>query len=162
MVELARKSNTFVMEAVWTRFLPQAAKVAELIKDGVIGEIQEVQAELCPRDDAERQDPHSRTIDPSLAGGALLDCGPYPWTWLALILMPPATASTTPHKVPSLVSSMILSSRGVDASSVAIIKFPQPNGRVVHGTLNAGASSVSPKNRVVLIKGSKGFIQLDW
>src|SRR5690606_29550933 len=44
MIDLARKEKVFLMEAFWTKFLPQYQKVMELIRDGRIGEIKFIQA----------------------------------------------------------------------------------------------------------------------
>src|SRR5690606_14560867 len=38
VVELAAERGLVVLEAMWTRFLPQSVRVRELIADGVIGE----------------------------------------------------------------------------------------------------------------------------
>lgn len=75
MVEKARSKKVFLMEAFWTKFLPQYRKVVELINAGAIGEIRWLQADFGFRS------PHptpQRLYDPLLGGGALLDIGIYP------------------------------------------------------------------------------------
>src|SRR3954470_13528376 len=46
VVELARKTGVFVMEAMWTRFQPAVVALRELIADGAIGDVRSVQADL--------------------------------------------------------------------------------------------------------------------
>jgi predicted dehydrogenase len=75
MIALAKANGVFVMEAFWTKFLPQYKKVVETINAGTIGSIQWVQADfgfLAP------EPVPARLWDPSLGGGSLLDIGIYP------------------------------------------------------------------------------------
>lgn len=51
---------------------------------------------------------------------------------------------------------------GVDAHTVAVIQFPQPNGKILHGTLTTALDSQTPKFRSVLVQGSKGFLEIQW
>ncbi|MCS7060534.1 MAG: Gfo/Idh/MocA family oxidoreductase [Anaerolineae bacterium] len=74
VIELARLKKLFLMEAMWTRFLPGMAKVRELIAGGVIGEPRMVMADFGFRANL---DPRSRLFDPQLGGGSLLDVGVY-------------------------------------------------------------------------------------
>jgi predicted dehydrogenase len=46
MIEAARKDRVFIMEAFWTKFLPQYEKVISLIQSGEIGAIKIVQADF--------------------------------------------------------------------------------------------------------------------
>lgn len=75
MVEFARRQKVFVMEAFWTKFLPQYEKVMEIICAGTIGEVRLIQADFgfkAPEPKAQR------LYDPLLGGGSLLDIGIYP------------------------------------------------------------------------------------
>lgn len=74
VVQAARERGTFVMEAMWTRFLPAHARLRELIDDGTLGEVRSVQGDLT----AYRAfDPVDRLFDPRQGGGAVLDLGVY-------------------------------------------------------------------------------------
>jgi predicted dehydrogenase len=75
MVAKAVEKNVFLMEAFWTKFLPQYKKVIELINAGTIGEIRWLQADFGFK--AAKPTPQ-RLYDPLLGGGALLDIGIYP------------------------------------------------------------------------------------
>ncbi len=74
LTTLARAQNTFLMEAVWTRFLPIYDTVSEWLRNNEIGAVRAMQSSFCF--DA-KFDPNSRLYDPALGGGALLDIGIY-------------------------------------------------------------------------------------
>ena len=75
LIDAARAANVFVMEAMWTRYLPHMVALKKVIADGEIGEIIALQAD---HGQAFPFVPGSRWWEPSLAGGALLDLGVYP------------------------------------------------------------------------------------
>jgi predicted dehydrogenase len=74
LVELARARNVFLMEALWTRFLPVYARVEEWLRSDAIGAVKSIHSAFCF---AEPFNPASRLFDPERAGGALLDIGIY-------------------------------------------------------------------------------------
>ena len=75
MVALARSKKVFLMEALWTRFLPHYLKVKDMIRNGELGELKGVMANF----GFKPQEPvPQRLFDPALGGGALLDIGIYP------------------------------------------------------------------------------------
>jgi predicted dehydrogenase len=86
VVELARSTGTFVMEAMWTRFHPAVARLRELVADGAIGEVRAVQADLGIAPDF---DPAHRLFAPDLGGGALLDLGVYVVSFAQMVLGTP-------------------------------------------------------------------------
>ncbi len=75
LLDVANATGSYLMEAMWTWFLPAVRKAKEWVDSGRIGELRHIKAELgYPK----AYDPHSRLYDPSLAGGCLLDMGIYP------------------------------------------------------------------------------------
>jgi len=88
LVALAHKQRVFLMEAMWTRFLPAIAAVRRLVDEGAIGEPLTLQADF-GFDCSELPATH-RVLDPALGGGALLDLGIYPLS-LASFLVGPIT-----------------------------------------------------------------------
>src|SRR5215213_1546381 len=46
MIDTARERGLFVMEAIWSRFLPAYERLGELLADGVIGEVLSVDADF--------------------------------------------------------------------------------------------------------------------
>lgn len=83
MVALAQSKSVFLMEAFWTRFLPQYIKLTEIINSGTIGEICTISADFGFR---ASDPPAQRLHDPLLGGGSLLDIGIYP-VFLAISLL---------------------------------------------------------------------------
>ena len=75
---IAADRELFIMEAVWTRFLPSVNRAWEIVHAGELGEIRWVQGDL---GFAAPDDPTSRLWDPKAGGGALMDLTVYPLTW---------------------------------------------------------------------------------
>ncbi len=75
---LAKEKGLYLSEAMWTWFSPVANQVKKWLDDGECGEIREVVTNY--HLDVRRYAP--RLTDPNLAGGALLDSGVYPITYL--------------------------------------------------------------------------------
>jgi len=74
MIDLAREKKVFLMEAVWTKFLPQYRKLQSILREGLLGDIKAVQINFGFRP----QEPvPARMYHPALAGGSLLDIGIY-------------------------------------------------------------------------------------
>ncbi|MFN7116340.1 MAG: Gfo/Idh/MocA family protein [Saprospiraceae bacterium] len=83
MVAWSQRTQTFLMEAMWTRFLPHMQKILDLIDANQLGRVHTVKATL-GFDGQQR--PNQRLFDPELGGGALLDIGVYP-VFLAHLLL---------------------------------------------------------------------------
>ncbi len=75
LCDKAREKNLFLMEAVWTWFLPAVQQVKSWITDGRIGKLKMIQADFAF---AAPYKPEGRLYNPHLAGGSLLDIGIYP------------------------------------------------------------------------------------
>lgn len=76
---LARERGLFLMEAVWTRFLPTYVAAMDVLESGELGPVRYVQADMGFM--AER-DPRTRLWAPVDGGGALLDLAVYPLCWV--------------------------------------------------------------------------------
>ncbi|HEY5267213.1 MAG TPA: Gfo/Idh/MocA family oxidoreductase [Acidimicrobiales bacterium] len=87
LVALARSKNLFLMEAMWTRFLPHVLALRELVSKGYIGEIVTVEAD---HGKWFEEDPSSRLFAPELGGSALLDLGVYPVSFASMLLGAPS------------------------------------------------------------------------
>lgn len=74
MIQVARQEKVFLMEAMWTRFLPVTCQVREWLQGERIGQVRMLSADLGFR---ARCDPSARLFNRELAGGALLDVGVY-------------------------------------------------------------------------------------
>lgn len=110
MVALARSKKLFLMEAVWTRFLPHYNKVRQMIGEGMIGQTKGVIANFGfkPVDPVPK-----RLFDPALGGGSLLDIGIYP-VFLAQTLL------GIPDEI---VAEMNASDSGIDEQCAIIFKY---------------------------------------
>lgn len=71
----ARERNLFLMEAMWTRFLPITKDVMNEIRRGTVGEVLRVLVDTSFGDEVEKTwGTEHRMLNKALAGGALLDC----------------------------------------------------------------------------------------
>lgn len=88
VVERARANKLFLMEAMWTRYMPALAEVRRIVASGEIGAVHQVSADF---GFAAPPDPAHRVNNPALGGGALLDLGIYPLSIAAALLGPVAS-----------------------------------------------------------------------
>ncbi|KAB8143359.1 Gfo/Idh/MocA family oxidoreductase [Chloroflexia bacterium SDU3-3] len=110
MIGEARARGLFLMEAMWTRFLPHIVKLRELLAQGAIGEVQMMTGNFGFRTEF---DPKSRMFAPELGGGGLLDVGIYPISLASMLFGAPQ----------SVVSQVRLGSTGVDEQAAAIFRY---------------------------------------
>ncbi|CAN5542858.1 Gfo/Idh/MocA family oxidoreductase [soil metagenome] len=85
MVDAARAHQVFLMEAVWSRFLPAYVTLRELLAAGRIGRPVLVQGDFGM---AMELAPGHRLVDNALGGGSLLDLGIYPLQLATMVLGP--------------------------------------------------------------------------
>jgi predicted dehydrogenase len=90
VIGLARERGVFLMEAMWTRFLPHMVRIREILAAGTLGRLVGVQAD---HGQWFAYDPGNRLFAPSLGGGALLDLGVYPVSLASSVLGPPTTVT---------------------------------------------------------------------
>lgn len=141
VIEAARASGVFVMEAMWTRFQPAVVRARELIADGAIGEVRAVAADLGVQRD---YDPDDRLFNLALGGGTLLDLGVYVVSFAQMILGEPVDVVARGSLLPS----------GADAESGLLIDFG--DGRTA--TLQTSFRSPTPGN--ARIYGTEGWIDI--
>ncbi|MER7537594.1 Gfo/Idh/MocA family oxidoreductase [Streptomyces sp. NPDC097704] len=118
LVGLARERGLFLMEAMWMYCNPLIRRLAELVRDGAIGDVRTVQADFGL---AGPFPPDHRLRDPAVGGGALLDVGVYPVSFAHLLLGEPdsvqAHARISPEGV-DLNTGMLL---GWDSGASALL-----------------------------------------
>ena len=74
MIKTAKERKVFLMEALWTKFLPHYKKLQELLQQKALGDIKSVLVNFgFKTSDKSPQ----RLFDPLLGGGSLLDIGIY-------------------------------------------------------------------------------------
>ncbi|MCC5789132.1 MAG: Gfo/Idh/MocA family oxidoreductase [Opitutales bacterium] len=139
----AEEKKLFLMEAMWTRFLPAIVQLREWIAEGRIGTVRQVIAsfgvpatpESCPR-----------LFDPALAGGTLLDRGIYPLSFASMI-----AGGQNPEAINSLGT---LGPTGVDHEVLIQARYP---GDIL-ASLETSLSFRSDNTATVV--GTKGKIHL--
>ena len=112
MIERARATKLFLMDAFWTRFFPVMVKLRELLADKAIGDVMLMQADFGYR--TGQIDPDSRIYSPDLAGGALLDVGSY------CVQLASMVYGRQPSEI---ISQCTLGATGVDELSVSVFKY---------------------------------------
>ncbi|RBY96079.1 gfo/Idh/MocA family oxidoreductase [Blastococcus sp. TF02-8] len=135
VVDLARETGTFVMEAMWTRFQPAVVAVRELVADGAIGEVRSVQADLGV---AREYDPVDRLFALELGGGALLDLGVYVVSFAQMLLGAPdrvvATGSAFPSGADAEAAILLGYDDGRNAALTTSLRYALPGTARVVGT----------------------------
>jgi len=101
----ARTAGVFVMEAMWTRFLPHVIALRSVLERGEIGEVVSF---IADHGQAFNHLPDThRLLNPALAGGALLDLGVYPVSFAHDLLGVPDTISATGSLTPAGVDGQL-------------------------------------------------------
>jgi predicted dehydrogenase len=110
LVDAARSRGLFLMEAMWTRFLPHVVAIRELLARGVLGEVVSV---IADHGQWFEKNPEFRLFAPGLGGGALLDLGVYPVSFASMVL-------GTPHRVTAMIEPAFT---GVDGLTSMIFGY---------------------------------------
>lgn len=138
----AEAGGVFAMEAMWTRHLPHIAWVRDRIASGAIGEIVTVTAD------------HGQSLDlpaahrlknPDLAGGAILDLGVYPVSFVVDLLGAPREVRAVGR----------LTETGVDGHVSMVLGYP---GRAL-AQIDTTLWTKTPTTAVV--SGTEGSIEID-
>lgn len=139
---LAKSKGLFLMEAMWSRFLPPLKTARQWIADGRIGEIKSAYASIGFRSNG---DINSRLLNPDLAGGALYDIGVY------IIEL---TTFLMGEEVLDVVGRVRRDSRtNVDDNVSFMLTFKNADA-LLH------CSMVSPIKQHIIINGEKGHIEI--
>ncbi len=142
LIAAAQSRGTFLMEAMWTRFLPHVIRIREIIASGRLGEIRSV---LADHGQWFPKDPDHRIYAPVLGGGALLDLGIYPLSFASMIL-------GTPTKV-TAVSDVAFT--GVDAQTSIVLQYDGGQQSISFTTLETRTANQAA------INGTDARIEVD-
>lgn len=165
LVETAKEKNLFLMEAVWTRYFPLSIKVREMVKDGTVGTVHRVVADLSfgtsnSSGTLDFDDSH-RMVNMDLAGGALLDLGIYALTWNFQILY---HCQPKPREAPKVLASINKYDKtGADEMTSIILQFEGQKSMGIALTSLKVASDPDQKNSAgpsIRIQGTKGEIDV--
>jgi predicted dehydrogenase len=141
MADTARAQGRFLMEALWSRFLPSYVALRKLLEDGRIGEPLMLDASFGFRAPI---DPTHRLFNRALGGGSLLDLGIYPIHLSSLVFGAPEAVQAVGH----------IGTTAVDESVAALLRHP--SGGIT--SLRASIRANLPSNAV--LSGSDGVVEL--
>lgn len=116
MIEAARRNNTFLMEAFWTRFQPSFLKVLEIIRSGELGALKMVRSDFAFNAE---YNPEKRLYNVDLGGGSLLDIGIYPVFMSLMALGKPSEIKTMARFCPTGAEEAIMMSFGYPGGEIA-------------------------------------------
>ena len=142
LVAAARSRGTFLMEAMWTRFLPHMVQLREWLTAGVLGEVRSVIAE---HGQWFERDAAHRLFAPELGGGALLDLGIYPMSFASMVLGTPARLTA--------VSDQAFT--GVDATTSVLMQYAGGAHAVVTTSLEAAGMNAAS------VAGTEARVEID-
>jgi predicted dehydrogenase len=133
--ECAEANGVFLMEALWSRFLPALQEAQKLVRSGAIGEVLGVSADFCYRSSPEKA---PRIFQNEIAGGALLDIGVYCLNFAAMILgndpKEVLALSTVEGNVDTHTHVLLKYQNGAIASLTSAITVEKPGEGYIYGT----------------------------
>lgn len=142
LIELAQKQNRFLMEGMWTYFLPAIQQAKQWLEQGRIGKLLHIKADFgYPL----AYDPKAREFDAKLAGGCLLEMGIYPLTFAWLFANNfPDTMQLTSH----------LADNGVEDDVQILAHYSNDL------TANLATSFRAKLPNIAYLVGDKGYIEI--
>ncbi|WP_290793757.1 Gfo/Idh/MocA family protein [Flavihumibacter sp. UBA7668] len=140
LIALAKQEKVFLMEAMWSYFIPALQVAKNWINNGLIGDLKLIQADFCFPSEPTVE----RLWNPALAGGALLDIGIYPI----------AFANYFMNRMPaSIRASAQLSTTGIDERTGIHLEYGSTSA-------NLYTSIVTKGTNTGYLFGTKGYIKL--
>ena len=141
MVDESRARGLFLMEAIWSRYLPSYRAIVDVLGAGRIGEPLLVEADFGFR---RPFDPEDRLFRLDLGGGGLLDLGIYPLQLCSLVLGYPEHAA----------AEGVIGETGVDEQVAAVLRHPGGGLGVIKAALRVGMTCTAR------ISGTDGSIDI--
>ena len=140
LVRIAQEKSLFLMEAIWTRFLPSVKLLKEKIRNHEIGDVKQINIAY---GGFVGPDYEKRLRDPALAGGVTLDMGIYAISFACYLL----------GELPTDIKSMTrFGDMGADEISNYMFRFPSKC------LTNISTSYNLKMTNEAIIYGTKGFI----
>lgn len=141
LARLSQEKKLFLMEAMWTYFLPPVMKAKQWLQEGRIGNLKVVEAVFgFPME----KNFTGRMYNIELAGGALLDLGVYPVAFSQYF---------TNKKPDSITASGVLTATGVDERTGMILQFGDTTASLFCSMVNLMANKA-------MLYGEKGYIEI--
>ncbi|NQX26123.1 Gfo/Idh/MocA family oxidoreductase [Microbacteriaceae bacterium VKM Ac-2854] len=130
-----RAAGVLVAEAMWTRYLPQADVIRQVLESGVLGEVQLVRADF---GFAMPMMPEHRLWNAELGGGAMLDAGVYPVSFASSVIGAPSRVSaigtTAETGVDSSANILLATESGPQAVLSTSLLVSLPVEASIHGS----------------------------
>ena len=142
LIAYARQKKVFLMEAMWTRYLPAVVRLRQMVSQGAVGEVRMVTVDLGFRAEI---NPQGRLFNMDLAGGALLDVGCYVVSFASMLM-------GTPNKVMGIADMGVT---GVDEQSGILLGYPGGKMALLLTALRVN----SPREATIL--GTEGWIRVN-
>ncbi|MGO3885275.1 MAG: Gfo/Idh/MocA family protein [Mycetocola sp.] len=133
LVEAARAAGVLLMEAMWSRYLPQAALTRAILAEGILGELRGVYAD---HGQSVPFDPEHRLYRADLGGGALFDLGIYPVQFDSMVFGAPRAITAIGGLAPT----------GVDAFATVVLD----HGENVQSTLATSILAKTPTTASIM------------
>ena len=141
VMRLAESKGLLLTEAIWTRYMPMADKIREVVNSGIIGRPTTLAANLgYPLEHVERM------VKPSLCGGALLDLGVYVLNFASMIFG---------DDIDSIAANCVRYHSGVDAQETIMLSYRDGRMATLYATM------LAQTDRRGIISGTNGYIEVD-
>lgn len=141
LLSYARKKGVFITEAIWTRYMPFAKTMRDVLESGIIGEPKLLSANL-----SYPVSGNARMVEPELAGGSLLDLGVYTLHFAAMMLG---------KAVKAISAVCTYTETGVDEQDSITLIFEDGKMAVLNCTMLAVG------DRKGIIQGTKGYMVIE-
>jgi scyllo-inositol 2-dehydrogenase (NADP+) len=139
LISLAQRNHTFLMEALWMRFMPTVKKVLSVISNDLIGVVESIRASVYYKEGGS-----SMPACTDIGGGALLELGVYPVFLSCLFLGKPSYVKSTGQ----------VNSKGEDESFTAFLSYDGGQYAIIE------ASVINEQDSSMIIVGDKGSIHV--
>ena len=133
MTAVARRTNRFLMEAMWMRFNPLHVEIKRRLDSGEFGSVRAIEADFSF---VGPDDPTHRLFDPTKGGGSLLDVGVYPITLAWWLVGAPDQWN----------AEVVIGNTGVDVS--AALEFTWASG--AHASLQCGTQRDGSRSATIV------------
>ncbi len=138
---LAKENGVFLMEAMWTRFIPAVIELEKIVKNGEIGEVFDISADFCYASSPEEE---VKLFQNEMAGGSLLDVGVYGLHFVSLFM----------GAEPEEIKAVARIENGVDLHTKIHLRF----GEGKTASVSSAISLKKPED--AYIYGTKGYIHI--
>jgi len=142
LITIARQKRVYLMEAMWTYFIPTIKTAKQWLDGGRIGNLKTIKADF--GFNMQHLGPKHRVFNPELAGGSMLDIGIYPIAFTTLFM------DEKPQEIHKLIR---YASTGVDEDVSMLFKYKEVDAHL-HCSLRSQLSNYG------LLIGDSGTIRL--